>query len=193
MPMTQEMPPRNHDRNRVLVLLLAGFVAPFLVLLVPAPGDSYVRAAYAVCLVVLMAAGGAWVSFRANTEELAKRWTPQRFKPGWAVFMRLAGFFVIVVAAFLMKSTGQDVVELLTSGRPQAFVATARSVESKAFLHPIFQAVRFREGKRFATYMFAYGGKRLIPGQTYAVTVLPRSEWILSAREVKGTAERDLR
>jgi len=188
--MILEMQAQPHNRKAAL-LVLAALAAPFVVLMVPAPADCYVRASYAVCLLAIMAGGGAWITFRAHPDELAKRWTPERFKPAWAVLMRLAGAFVIVAAAYLMNSTSRDVMELLTSGHPKTFVATARSVESKAFLHPIFQAVRFRDGKHFpTTYMFAYGGKRLIPGQTYRVSVLPRSGWILSAHEEDEAASR---
>ena len=109
--------------------------------------------------------------------------------PVLGLYLRRApGALLIMGAAFLMKSTVTDVVELL-SGHPRTFTAVARSVEGKAFLHPVFQAVRFREGKGFATpYMFAYGGKHLVAGQQYVVTVLPRSRWLLSAHEATETA-----
>ena len=188
--MTLEMKDHAPDRRRAF-LVLAGLVAPFVVLLAPESAQCYVRASYAVCLLAIMAGGGAWITFRAHPDDLAKRWTPERFKPGWAVFMRLAGALVIVAAIYLMNSTSRDILELLISGQPKTFVATARSVESKAFLHPIFQTARLADRKQsYATYMFAYGGKRLLPGETYRVSVLPRSRWILSAREENEAASR---
>ena len=171
-------------RLQPLLVLFVGFIAPFVVLLLSGGAEESVRAAYALCLEVIMGWGGAWIAFHAGPEELAKRWTPQSFKSAWTVFMRISGMFLIVAAAYLFTRTSQDVVEFLSAGRAKTFVEEARGVESRLFLHPFFQTVRLRGDRRYRTaYMFAYGGKRLVEGRRYVFAVLPRSSWILSATE----------
>jgi hypothetical protein len=184
-----EQKAKEDHRARAVVVLLIGFVAPFAVLMLSGVAEAYARASYALFLGVLMAWAGVWVAFRAGPEELVKRWTPHGLKPLWAIAVRACGLLVIVGAGYLLTSTIQDVGELLSSGHPRTFVEAAHGIERKGFLHPVFQTVRLRGGGRFRTvYLFAYGGKRLVEGQRYAITVLPRSHWILSAHEVTETA-----
>ena len=169
---------------RLLVVVLAGFVAPFLVLLLSGAAEQSTRALYALCLCGVILWGGAWVAFRAGPDQLAKRWTPQAFKPSWAMVMRLCGLFVIVAGAVLLTSTIQDVYELVSAGHPKTYVEEARGVEGQVILHPVFQTVRLRgDGSYRTVYMFAYGGKPLMNGRRYVITVLPRSHWILSVRQ----------
>ena len=183
---------KESNRNRALVVLFLGFVAPFAVLMFSGAAEWSMRASYALALGALMAWAGIWVAFRAKPEELVKRWTPDAIKPGWAIVVRFCGVLVIIGAfGFVLPRTVQDVGELVSSGRPRSFVEAARGVEGKLIIHPVFQTVRLRGMDRHPTvYMFAYGGKRLIEGRSYVVTVLPRSHWILSAHEVNKTASR---
>jgi len=181
---------KETQRARAIVIVFCAFVAPFAVLMLSGVAESYVRAFYALSLGLLMAWAGFWVAFRARPEELAKRWTPGPLKPAWAIVVRICGMLVLVGAlGFLLPATIQDFTELVRSGRPKAFVEAPRGVEGRAILHPVFQTVRLRGGGRFPTvYMFAYGGKRLVEGRRYVLTVLPRSHWILSAHEETQTA-----
>lgn len=169
--------------GRLLAFVVAGFVVPFAVLLLSGTAEQSMRAFYALCLCGVLLWGGAWVAFRAGPDPLARRWTPSALKPSWALVMRLCGLFVIVAGAVLLT------YELVASGRPKAFAEEARGVQGKIFLHPLFQTVRLRgDGSYRKVYMFAYGGKKLVDGRRYAITVLPRSHWILSARQEIETA-----
>lgn len=182
-------PHRHHvvdqsHRLPALAIALAGFVVPFVVLLLSGTAEQSMRAFYAVGLCGLILWGGAWVAFRAEPDQLAKPWTPEAFRPSWAMVMRLCGLLVIVAGAVLLTSTIQDVYELVSAGRPKTFVEEARGVQGKVILHPFFQTVRLRgDGSYRKVYMFAYGGKKLVDGRRYVITVLPRSHWILSARQ----------
>jgi hypothetical protein len=166
--------------------VVVGFVVPFVVLLLSGAAEQSMRAFYALCLCGLMLWGGAWVAFRAGPDRRA-------FKLSWAMAMRLCGLFVIVAGAVLLTSTIQDVYELVSAGRPKTYVEEARGVDGQVILHPIFQTVRLRgDGSYRTVYMLAYGGKRLVNGRRYVITVLPRSHWILSARQATEIAGQKL-
>ena len=47
------------------MILLVGFVARFVVLLLVGTAETSVRAGYALCLGLVIACGGYWVTFRA--------------------------------------------------------------------------------------------------------------------------------
>jgi len=189
METQREQEAKESHGTRVLAIALLGFVAPFMVLMLSGSVEQSMRAFYALCLCGVILWGGAWIAFRAEPDQLAKQWTPSALKPSWALFMRLCGLLVIVAGAVLLTSTIQDVYELLSAGRPKTFVEEVRGVQGKIILHPIFQTVRLRgDGNYRKVYMFAYGGKKLVDGRRYVITVLPRSHWILSARQEIETA-----
>lgn len=171
-------------------LVAAGFVgvlAPFAVLLVSGSAELGLRAAYALALGGIMAALGTWIAFRATREQLARRFELGRH-PAWSWLFRGMGVLVVVAAAYLLNDTVRDVADL-AAGRPRKFVEKAGNVDGHLFLHPVFQTVWLRGNESFRhSYMFVYGGKRLIPGRAYALTVLPRSHWILAAHEVTQVA-----
>jgi len=187
-----EQDQKESNRARALIIVMCGFVAPFFVLMLSGVAEWTMRASYALCLGAIMAGGGVWVAFRAKPDQLDKRWIPDTLKPVWRIFVKICGVLVIIGAmGFLLPATIQDVWDLVSSGRPRTFVEEARGVEGRAILHPVFQTVRLRDRGRYrSVYMFAYGGKRLVNGQRYVVTVLPRSHWILSAHEETETASR---
>ena len=166
---------------------IVGVLAPFAVLLVSGSAELALRAAYALCLGGVMAACGTWIAFRATREQLARRFDLGRH-PAWSWLFRGIGAFVVVAAGVLLNDTVRDVVDL-AAGRPRTFVEKAGNVDGHFFLHPVFQTVWLRGDESFRhSYMFVYGGKRLIPGRAYTLTVLPRSHWILSAQEVYEVA-----